>query len=113
MLTRSLSHFLSRVCALSLACVLFVTLLLALSVSHTLSCVLSLAEDNGEAAGEEGGTDECLEMMWPPDGYEVKGDELEDFVAMIRINCPGVCVLVGGGRGGATSMYRKHRNDGR
>ena len=35
-------------------------------------------------------TDECFEMLWPPDGYEVKADELEDFVAMLRINCVGV-----------------------
>jgi hypothetical protein len=32
----------------------------------------------------------CLKMMWPPDGYEVKREEVEDFVVMLRVNCPGV-----------------------
>ena len=43
-----------------------------------------------EAQPRDLDTDDCLQMMWPPDGYEVRGEELEDFVVMIRINCPGV-----------------------
>ena len=33
---------------------------------------------------------DCFEMMFPVDGYEVKADELDDFVTTIRVNCPGV-----------------------
>ena len=69
----------------------------------------SYGDDGGDAnaatAAEGQDTDECFRVMWPPDSYEVTADELEgEFVAMLRINCPGVSPAVyvewsEGGRG--------------
>ena len=58
-------------------------------------CVLALglllgprtAASDVDSLGEGRGAEGCLEMMWPPDGYEVKQDELEDFTALLRVNC--------------------------
>ena len=59
----------------------------------------SYGDDGGDTdattAAEGQDTDECFRVMWPPDGYEVTADELEgEFVAMLRINCPGVSPAV-------------------